>query len=117
MIKIKYSYHFVPDCPNCGSARTGRFVKKPFMDADYYMEQSLKRGELIVFRDKVPFENAFCDECGYTFPLADKIKFLTYDEIQEEIRVRGIDIDLKELEEEKKDNKKHREGFFKRNFF
>ena len=64
-------YYKVPECPECGSNITGRYVKRPRSkwDASYVIRESLKNGELVRLVDSVPIENAYCEECGHEWPV------------------------------------------------
>lgn len=63
-------YYYVPECPKCGSHMTGRYVRRPITKRDiwYVQSESLKHGELVRMVDKVPIENAYCEECGAQWP-------------------------------------------------
>ena len=39
-------YYYIPTCPDCGSRRTGKYVKEPSSaeTAQYIMRQSLRHG-------------------------------------------------------------------------
>ncbi len=89
--KIPHIYYYVPPCPECGSRKTGRYVRKPLTSADaWYVEtQSLQNGELIRFAKNVPFENAYCEDCGNKWHVLVRACLKTAAEIQDEIEVRG----------------------------
>lgn len=58
-------YYYVPPCPVCGSEVTGRYVTPPLVNRKYMMMESLKNGEIIKFRKKLPDKNMFCESCGF----------------------------------------------------
>lgn len=52
------------------------------------MVESLKNGEIIKFKDHIPQKNAFCTECGHTWPESVHAALITPDEMEEEIHAR-----------------------------
>lgn len=89
MFKIPHIYYYVPPCPRCGSRKTGRYVKTPYSGAGYMKEHSLKNGELIRFCLEEPIDNGFCASCGFEWPVRVETRFLPYQKIMEEQKVRG----------------------------
>ena len=86
-------YYYVPPCPGCGSANTGRYVSKPIMgtraDIRYVKNESLKHGELIRLVDKVPVANAYCEDCGKEWPEHIYARILPAYRVEEEKIKRG----------------------------
>ncbi len=87
----KHNYTYVPPCPCCGSPKTGRFVKQKTFNKDnrYYMEETLKNGELIMLVPDVGVDNAFCYDCEYTWHARIQNVWLTTNEIAQERIARG----------------------------
>lgn len=107
-IKMKYPYYYVPECPECGSKCTGRYVRKPLKEAIYVEESSLKNGEIIRFTSGFVQDRAFCVDCGFEWSHHVLIRFLTREELDLEKRERGTDEayhELLELKENSKDRK------------
>lgn len=79
-------YYYIPTCPDCGSRRTGKYVKEPSSaeTAQYIMRQSLRHGELITFLPEVPFTNCYCEECGYEWHYDVVGKWISPRRIEEE---------------------------------
>ena len=100
--KMKYPYKYVEPCPICGSRLTGRYMRQPLTESDkeYIELKSYENGEIIRFSSKEPTKNAFCVDCGHKWSSTVKTIFLTKQEIEEEIEVRGTDIALIALKEE-----------------
>lgn len=98
--RIRFPYYYVPSCPACGSAATGRVVKEPGTHADYTMISSLKNGELIMFDPSPsPTNNLFCLQCGNVWTGEVKVLMLTRAQISYEQKKRGT---LELLQEFKK---------------
>ena len=110
-------YKYVPECPECGSSCTGRYVKMPQSEADRdYMErETLKYGEIIRFIPKVPERNLFCVECGCKWHGVPETRRYSRKQIEEEIEKRGTYEAYIEVIEEQEEKKRSR-GFF-RNMF
>ena len=100
--KIKYPYKYVEPCPNCNSRATGRYIKEPMTESDMeYIElESLKHGEIVRFVSKVPTKNCFCVDCDYRWDYQTYTKYLTKEEIEEEIDSRGTFPAYQELKNE-----------------
>ena len=94
-------YYYVPPCPACGSRRTGRIMRQPFLDAGYIKEQALKNGELLRFAKEEPINNAFCEECGRTWPTKIEGKLWRDARVQEEAIARGTQEQYLAIQEEK----------------
>ena len=101
-------YYYVPPCPHCGSAVTGRLLYGMMGDAAYIEENSLRHGELALVLDEPSTDNAYCEACGHTWRAEIPIRHLSRKEVEEEKKKRGIP-DMSDMEEEKK---KH--GIFRR---
>ncbi len=89
----KHNYNYVPPCPCCGSRATGRFVKQKKFDKDnrWFMEESLKNGELIMLVPKVDGTMGFCYNCEYVWPARIQNVWLTDSELMAERTARGTD--------------------------
>lgn len=114
-MKFPALYYYVPPCPVCGSGRTGRYVKKPFTEADtrYLIEQSLKNGELVRLCDSVPIENAYCEECGYEWPEHIYADLWDTERIRQQKKIRGTTAEFAKFQNE---NPKKKKGLI-RNIF
>lgn len=99
---IRFPYYYVPPCPVCGSAETGRIVKEPASHAEYMMISSLKNGEIIMFDPSPsPTDNLFCLSCGHQWTGDAVVRMLTKAQICHEQKKRGT---LEILDEYKKAN-------------
>ena len=98
--QIPKMYYYVPPCPECGSRRTGRYLRKPyFPDAGaekYMIRQCLENGELVKLVKWVPQKNAYCEDCGHEWEQEIHTAMVSTEKIQEEIAARGTDILLSE---------------------
>ena len=109
---IHLPYYYVPQCPVCGSRKTGRFVRyHRDTDLDYMVTSALKNGELIAPKEDMTQGNLFCDECGYTWFGSVEMKLFSLNRIQKEKKARQSDKILEErndaLREENKGKKKN----------
>lgn len=86
---MKQIYYYVPPCPVCGSRRTGRYLRTPFMDHDYTYLDSLKNGELVRFSDQIPDDNCYCADCGHRWHKVINPVFISTDQKEEEKIARG----------------------------
>ncbi len=83
-MKIRYTY--VPPCPRCGSANTGRYIHQEitlwsFADAE---RKALDRGELVRVSSLPSSQmeaNLFCADCGVEWMGSTRTLKLTRDEI------------------------------------
>lgn len=87
---MKRLYYYVQRCPKCGSRITGEFKKRPKQidDEIYSQRQHLKNGELVQFVDEVPYENCFCEECGYMWHYNVEAKWISSKRKEEEKKAR-----------------------------
>ena len=104
MMKMRYPYYYVPECPECGSRCTGRFVRKPLRDSLYVEENSLKNGEIIRFSKGFPQDRVFCVDCGHEWNHHVLVRFLTREELDQEKEERGTEEAYQELLELKKNS-------------
>lgn len=88
---MKTTYYYVPPCPICGSEVTGRYVSKPWVNQKYMMMESLKNGEIIRFRKKVPDKNMFCEDCGFEWREDVRIVRIEQEDKDGEIARRGTE--------------------------
>ena len=77
---MKSIYYYMPPCPRCGSEITGRYIQRPLVKADYMVLESLKNGEIVELRKKVPDKNAFCKSCGFEWREAPRVVWIDEDE-------------------------------------
>ena len=85
---MRHFYYYVPQCPKCGSRKTGRYMKMPFTGSGYTKEDSLKNGEWVRFAKEEPIKNCFCITCGERWPGKVRLKWWPFERIQEEIKMR-----------------------------
>ncbi len=88
---MRHIYYFIPPCPKCGSRRTGRYMRKPYMSAGSIRKMNLNAGELVRFEQEVPDRNLYCADCGHTWRGTAQFKFWPKDKIREEADVRGTE--------------------------
>ena len=101
-------HYNVPPCPECGSRKTGRYVRRPFFEKDaLYMErESFRNGELIRMVDRVPVKNAYCEDCGHEWAQQINLSFFNREEVEEEKRERDTTEKYLKTEEEYRKQKK-----------
>ena len=108
--KARVPHYYVPPCPVCGSKCTGRYLKKPLIDAWYTEEQSLKNAEIVRFVRKEPIKNLFCVDCGYEWGKTINLSWVTREELEQEKKDRGTQEAYEELhtmnQEARKQNRK-----------
>lgn len=98
--KLKiHKYFDLPDCPKCGSKRTGAYVYSPtnFSSLGLAREkENLKNGQLIR-TTSVPLQdlgyNLFCDDCGVDWRGQYKIIYLSKEELKKKIEEKEIDLE------------------------
>lgn len=94
-------YYYIPKCPNCGSGKTGRYIK---MGDDYQTRwsiiQSLKYGELVEPVPEVLHNNVFCATCGYEWNEYVASKWVNLNYINKEKEKRETNVMLKQKIEE-----------------
>ncbi len=86
---IRKPYYYVPACPCCKSMSTGYYVKEDSVDPTFTVREGLKNGELVLASKEIPYENAFCLECGFSWHYPLKLKFLTLKQIEEQKQLRN----------------------------
>ena len=110
-------YYNVPPCPQCGSRRTGRYLRKPISidpeDERSMVEKCLKHGELIRFSWMVPIRNAYCEDCGHEWAQNIRVELVSPERIMEEAAARGT---MEELERYSENHKKRKKSVFGRIF-
>ncbi len=115
---MRYPYKYIPPCPKCGSPCTGRYVKEPISESDIeYVElKSYQYGEIVRFARREPEKNAFCVDCGYKWTYSATTRYLTKEEIEEQIDLRGTEPAYRQLKEEISQKNiargKSKKGFF-----
>lgn len=85
---IKKPYYYVPPCPSCNSRKTGYYVKETSLDPSFALRESLKNGELTFAVREIPYDNAFCLDCGFSWHQNIRMKFLSIEEIEEQKIIR-----------------------------
>ena len=111
-------YYYVPPCPECGSRRTGRFMKRPRKNDWYVHAESLLHGEIIRFANSEPIKNCFCLDCGNRWGQRISARLVSSSFVDKERKARQIDSEYEryhQLYGRMPDEKPH-EGFIKRNF-
>lgn len=63
-------------------------------------KEALKHGELVAEKLIIPRKNAFCVECGFSWPCDIQMKFFSLTRIMEESEARGTYEILSGMEEE-----------------
>lgn len=110
--KMPSYYYYVPPCPRCASTATGRFVKhRNDTEDEWVFHEALRHGELVVSVEDIPEENAFCNECGFTWPEYVTGKWITYKKVIKEKEKRHttelLQAEYERMKEEKKLHKKN----------
>ena len=105
---MKKLYYYVQRCPNCQSRITGRYIKMPKNENEqiYTERESLRAGELIKFAQEVPFNNCYCEECGYEWHYEVTEKLISEERIEEEKTARRTPERFAEFIREEKNKKK-----------
>ena len=74
------------------------------------MLEALANGEIIIFRDPEPVNNAFCLECGHEWPISVRTSWITKEKRAQQAQLRGTAamrdeyIELKKIDTKKKHN-------------
>ena len=111
-------YYFVPQCPVCGSWRTGHYVREPRIDPEYMYRKALEHGESIRFAPSEPIENCYCEECGHIWGQHVSVVFLTADEMVRQKELRGTGAEYTRYKEINYVNgRPPKPGLFNRMFF
>lgn len=108
---IKLPYYYVPECPNCGSIMTGRYMEKQRDENanNWIMREGAKNGEIIALMKDIPKEtNCFCVNCGAEFYYEIKTQLYTLDEIREERIRRKTHIIIDAIEKKEKEEAQKR---------
>jgi len=103
-------YNFVPSCLRCGSDATGYYVYCNESDSDKVIAEHMKKGELVRTRTGVrnpEDNNCFCNHCNAEwYGKIDTMK-LSYEDIEDEKKLRGIEYDdIKRIRRQKEDSRK-----------
>lgn len=108
---VHVPYYYVPPCPNCGSRKTGYYIRS---NGDYQTRwseiQAFKNGELVEAVPIIPRENAFCIDCGYNWKELIDAKMMSLEFISNEIEARKTNILLKGKIEERDAIRKEKEA-------
>lgn len=104
---FSYPYYYVPQCPNCRSFVTGRYLSKHRATEREWIERdSLQKGEIIQFKDVSDEKNCFCLDCGHEWSAYIPLQFISYSQREAEKAKRHTEEFLgplmDKLEEEKK---------------
>lgn len=82
---IKKPYYFVPPCPVCNSAMTGRYVPMHRdNDIEWIINDSLKNGELVKPVNKISEQNCFCVVCQSEWYSDVHMELMSLDFIEKE---------------------------------
>lgn len=103
-------YYDVPECPNCGSPRTGHYMRTPFGYPGLAEGKALENGEIVREVPSVPGRNCFCLECGFEWHSYVPWRLLTAKGIEEQKEKRGT----RPMFDEYKDGKPPKLPLFKR---
>lgn len=100
----------MPPCPICGSEKTGRYVQQQYVKKHYIVLQSLKNGEIVKLKKKLPYKNAFCIDCNFEWREQPRLVLIDDDDkemekarrktenmLTEYIRDNNIDMDKKPI--------------------
>lgn len=114
---VHKAYYYVPDCPECGSHRTGRFFKDRLTaDTDWIINDALKNGELMEPAPEIdPEKQLFCLDCCHTWTEPVYMRLLSLNEIEEEKRRRGT-FDILKAKADEAAETGVKTGFIKRFF-
>lgn len=87
-------YYYVPDCPRCGSARTGYYINLSGK-FDYYktVAKYMQKAQLIKIRNNSlasDMPNLFCLECGIEWYGKVDVKKYTQEDLRKEFNRRCI---------------------------
>lgn len=97
---MKHIYYYMPPCPVCGSEITGRYVSTPYIKKDSMVIESLKKGEIVELKKRVPEKNAFCTSCGFQWKEEPRVVLINDDELDAEIARRKTELRLNDYIEQ-----------------
>ncbi len=87
-----HPYYYVPQCPKCRSFITGRYVKiHRITDKNWIEGDTLRKGEIVQFKNVSDNHNCFCAECGYEWDGNVEFKMMSSKQIAAEKIKRHID--------------------------
>ena len=111
---IPVFYYRVPECPACGSERTGRFLKyHGEYETNWAITESLKKGEIVDVSTEPPDENLFCGDCGFSWEGNADLKIISVYSRNQEKKKRHTGEMLDEMIASQNENKtEKRENFF-----
>ena len=104
-------YYYVPPCPDCGSAATGRYVNPPLINKDYMIIESLQNGEIIRYKSKLKENRCFCTDCGFEWEESPRVVRITDEEKNGERKRRHTEKLLNEYYKEYGINSNRRKNF------
>lgn len=92
---FKKRYMYVEKCPRCGSPKTG-YILNSFGTIKNNLElEKIKRlmnGEIVELHNFIDDEEMlFCDSCKIQWHGQPEVRYLTQEEILEQMQLRGID--------------------------
>jgi hypothetical protein len=103
--KIRKPYYYVPPCPVCGSAVTGRLVSDHrYNEIQWMINDALKNGELIRPVPKIGAQNCFCLSCGSEWYTETRLMMFSRDQIEEQKKIRHTDEILRQRADEIREN-------------
>ena len=80
-----HPYYYVPQCPRCRSFVTGRYIKEHRVTEKNWIEgDTLRKGEIVQFRNMNDDKNCFCAECGYEWAGQIEFKMLNAKQVNAE---------------------------------
>lgn len=86
-----HPYYYVPQCPNCRSFVTGRFLNEHRITEKEWIEgDTLRKGEIIQFRNVQDEHNCFCLSCGNEWSGQVQLKMMSSKQIEAEKLKRHI---------------------------
>jgi hypothetical protein len=121
VFKLKKRCIITPDCPRCGSKKTGYYLfVNNSSDVPKIISRKMGLGELVRFRNGFPdpnLPNLFCKDCDIEWRGNYKIELLSDEDIEKLKEKKGIDkSEIEEFKNYKKTAKNNRKDR-RRQFF
>lgn len=117
LLKYIPSFHYeVPDCPCCGSNKTGRYIKAaPISENsdDWMILNAVKSGEYVKPVHIVPDHNCFCMSCGFEWAQDIPLKIISRYRRNLIKKEKGLNALENEIIGEKKNERKNDKGALK----
>ena len=87
-LKIE-AYYYVPECPECKSKKTGRYIRQQgAYDTEWIEIECLKKGELVIILPEPQIKNCFCGDCGYEWSQKINSKLVSINELKRQKEIR-----------------------------